>query len=85
MEEPRVSRDGTLMFTKPYTKETRLAQLLEAYPSVHYVYLWEDEFMNWASQRHNVELPVTPFLQAHAFLRRHAPDKRLVLAGWGGV
>ena len=28
---------------------------------------------------------MTPFLQAHAFLRRHAPDKRLVLAGWGGV
>lgn len=65
--------------------ESRLAQLLEAYPSVHYIYLWEDEFMNWASQAHNVSLPVTPFLQAHAFLRRHAPDKRLVLAGWGGV
>jgi hypothetical protein len=27
----------------------------------------------------------TPFMQAHDFLKRHAPDKRLVLAGWGGV
>jgi hypothetical protein len=65
--------------------ETRLGQLLEAYPSVSHVYLWEDEFMNWASQQQAVELPVTPFKQAHDFLRRHAPDKRLVLAGWGGV
>ncbi len=71
--------------TARYILETRLAQLLEAYPSVSYVYLWEDEFMNWASQRDNVELPVTPFIQAHDFLRRHAPNKRLVLAGWGGV
>ena len=30
-------------------------------------------------------LSVTPFVQAHDFLRRHAPDKRLVLGGWGGV
>jgi hypothetical protein len=71
--------------TARYILETRLAQLLDAYPSVTYVYLWEDEFMNWASQRDNVELPVTPFKQAHDFLHRHAPDKRLVLGGWGGV
>lgn len=68
-----------------YILEARLAQLLEAYPSVSYVYLWEDEMMNWASQAEQVDLPVTPFKQAHDFLRRHAPDKRLVLAGWGGV
>lgn len=65
--------------------ETRLNRLLEAYPSVAHVYLWEDEIVNWASQRGQAELPVTPFRQAHDFLRRHAPDKRLVLAGWGGV
>lgn len=68
-----------------YILETRLAQLLEAYPSVHHIYLWEDEMVNWASQRFNVPIPVTPFVQAYEFLRRHAPDKRLVLAGWGGV
>ncbi|MFZ1771475.1 MAG: hypothetical protein WAU00_19860, partial [Caldilinea sp.] len=68
-----------------YILETRLAQLLEAYPSVHHVYLWEDEMVNWASQAHNVSIPVTPFVQAYDFLRRHAPEKRLVLAGWGGV
>lgn len=81
----RIERIDPTSRTARYILETRLAQLLEAYPSVHYVYLWEDEFMNWASQHHNVELPVTPFQQAYDFLRRHSPDKRLVLAGWGGV
>jgi hypothetical protein len=71
--------------TARYILETRLAQLLEAYPSVSHVYLWEDEMANWASQGKDVEMPVTPFQQAYDFLRRHAPDKRLVLAGWGGV
>lgn len=65
--------------------ERRLADLLERYPSVDYVWLWQDEDANWDSRKKAVELSVTPFLQAHAFLRRHAPEKRLVLAGWGGV
>jgi hypothetical protein len=65
--------------------EARLANLLEAYPSVDYVWLWEDEQMNWASQKADVPLSVTPFKQAHDFLKRHAPDKRMVLSGWGGV
>jgi len=65
--------------------ETRLAQLLEAYPEVDYVWLWEDEGMNWESRRTGIPLSVTPFVQAHAFLKRHAPKKRMVLSGWGGV
>jgi hypothetical protein len=65
--------------------EARLGHLLEAYPTVDYVWLWEDEQMNWASQQANVPLSVTPFKQAHAFLKRHAPEKRMVLSGWGGV
>ena len=65
--------------------ETRLGQLLEAYPDVEYVWLWEDEQMNWDSRKTNEPLSVTPFIQAHAFLRRHAPDKKLVVSGWGGV
>ena len=65
--------------------EARLAQLLEAYPSVKYVWLWEDESMSWESQKMNMPLSTTPFEQAHDFLRRHAPDKRLVVSGWGGV
>ncbi|MCX6620480.1 MAG: twin-arginine translocation signal domain-containing protein [Acidobacteria bacterium] len=65
--------------------EARLAQLLEAYPSVDHVWLWEDETMNWESRKSGIPLSVTPFAQAHAFLKRHAPKKRLVLAGWGGV
>ncbi|MEN6601893.1 MAG: hypothetical protein ABFD86_05705 [Bryobacteraceae bacterium] len=65
--------------------EARLAQLLEAYPQVSYVWLWEDEEMNWQSRKTGIPLSVTPFLQAHDFLRRHAPDKRLVVSGWGGV
>jgi hypothetical protein len=65
--------------------ETRLAALLETCPSVDYVWLWEDENMNWQSRNTGVPLSVTPFLQAHDFLRRHAPRKRLVLSGWGGM
>jgi hypothetical protein len=65
--------------------ETRLGQLLEAYPEVEYVWLWEDEQMNWDSRKANEPLAVTPFLQARDFLRRHAPDKKLVVSGWGGV
>jgi hypothetical protein len=65
--------------------EARLARLLEAYPMVDNVWLWEDEGMSWASQRSHVPLSVTPFKQAYDFLKRHAPDKRLVISGWGGV
>lgn len=65
--------------------EARLAQMLEAYPDLDYVWLWEDEAMNWDSRKTGNPLSVTPFLQAHDFLRRNAPNKRLVLSGWGGV
>lgn len=65
--------------------ERRLADLLERYPMVDYVWLWQDEAHNWAGRNKKVQLPATPFLQAHDFLRRHAPEKKLVLAGWGGV
>jgi hypothetical protein len=65
--------------------EARLARLLEAYPTLDYVWLWEDEGMSWESQRKNVPLSVEPFQQAYDFLKRHAPEKRLVISGWGGV
>jgi hypothetical protein len=65
--------------------ERRLGDLLERYPMVDYVWLWQDEAANWTSREKNVPLSVTPFAQAHDFLQRHAPGKRLVLAGWGGV
>jgi hypothetical protein len=64
--------------------EARLASLLEAYPMVDHVWLWEDEGMSWASQKSHVPLSVTPFKQAYDFLKRHAPEKRLVISGWGG-
>jgi hypothetical protein len=65
--------------------EARLAHLLEVYPEVDYVWLWEDENSNWASRNARVPLSVTPFRQAYDFLRRHAPEKRMVISGWGGV
>ncbi len=65
--------------------ERRLADLLERYPMVNYVWLWEDEGANWDSRTKNIPLSVTPFKQAYDFLRRNAPKKQLVLAGWGGV
>jgi len=65
--------------------ERRLADLLERYPMVDYVWLWQDERANWDSRTKNIPLSTTPFAQAHDFLKRHAPDKQLVLGGWGGV
>lgn len=65
--------------------ERRLADLLERYAMVDYVWLWQDEDANWQSREKNIPLSITPFAQAHDFLKRHAPGKRLVLAGWGGV
>ncbi len=65
--------------------ERRLADLLERHSSVDYVWLWEDETSNWDSRAKNVPTSTTAFNHAHDFLRRHAPDKRLVVAGWGGV
>jgi len=65
--------------------ERRLADLLERYPNVDYIWLWEDETTNWNSREKNLPLSTTPFIQAHDFLRRHAPEKHLVLAGWGGI
>ena len=65
--------------------ERRLADLLERYPMVDDIWLWQDEDSNWDSRKKEISLSVTPFVQAHAFLQRHAPNKRLVLGGWGGV
>jgi hypothetical protein len=65
--------------------DRRLGDLLERYPMVDHVWLWQDENANWESRSKNIPLSITPFTQAHDFLRRHAPKKRLVLAGWGGV
>lgn len=65
--------------------EHRLGDLLERYPMVDYVWLWQDEHANWEGREKDVQLSITPFVQAHDFLMRHAPGKRLVLAGWGGV
>ena len=65
--------------------DRRLGDVLERYPMVDHVWLWQDEGANWDSRTKNVPLSITPFAQAHDFLRRHAPSKRLVLAGWGGV
>lgn len=65
--------------------EARLANLLETYPHVDHVWLWEDESANWESRQEGVGLSVTPFLQAHDFLRRNAAGKTLVIGGWGGV
>jgi hypothetical protein len=65
--------------------ERRLADLLERYPMVDYVWLWQDENANWQGREKRVPLSITPFMQAHNFLKKHAPDKQLVLAGWGGV
>jgi hypothetical protein len=65
--------------------ERRLADLLERYPMVDYVWLWQDEDANWDSRKKEIALSVTPFVQAHEFLKKHAPNKRLVLGGWGAV
>ncbi|MGO9240475.1 MAG: hypothetical protein ACLQBJ_06655 [Bryobacteraceae bacterium] len=65
--------------------EARLDNLLTSYPEVDHVWLWEDEGANWDSRKEGIPLPTAAFNIAHDFLRRHAPSKRLVISGWGGV
>lgn len=65
--------------------EARLASLLEAYPDVDYVSLWQDEATNFETRQRKMEFPVTPFKQAYDFLRRHAPKVRMLVSGWGGI
>jgi hypothetical protein len=77
---PRLDQDSVIACD---ILEARLGRLLEAYPAIDYVWLWEGEGLNWASQKTQVPFSTTPFEQAHDFLRRHAPETRLVLSGWG--
>jgi hypothetical protein len=65
--------------------ETRLDNLLNSYPDVDHVWLWEDEGANWDSRKEGVPLPATAFKLTYDYLRRHAPNKRLIISGWGGV
>jgi hypothetical protein len=65
--------------------EARLDNLLNSYPDVDHVWLWEDEGANWDSRKEGVPLPATAFQMTYDYLRRHAPKKRLIVAGWGGV
>ncbi|MFA6114638.1 MAG: hypothetical protein WC729_11615 [Sphingomonas sp.] len=85
---PPEARSHPAGFTESATAkrllEARLADLLERYPMVDHVWLWEDETSNWDSRAKDVPISTTAFVQAHDFLRRHAPEKRLVVAGWGG-
>ena len=55
--------------------ERRLGDLLERYPMVDHVWLWQDEDANWDSRSKDVPLSITPFAQAHDFLKRHAPEQ----------
>jgi hypothetical protein len=65
--------------------EARLGSVLETYPMLDHIWLWEYELQSWTSRIMEVPLSVIPFKQAADFLRRHAPEKRLVFMGWGGV
>jgi hypothetical protein len=84
-ERARGARFDIESLTARKMLEARLAQLLEAYPEVDHVWLWEDENANWESRKTGIPISATPFLTAHDFLRRHAPKKRLIVSGWGGV
>jgi len=65
--------------------EARLDNLLNSYPDVDHVWLWEDEGANWDSRKEGIPLPATAFQLTYDYLRRHAPGKRLIISGWGGV
>jgi hypothetical protein len=66
--------------------ETRLAKMLETYPEVDHVYIWEEEYTHWASRIMPIDPePLLRHVQyTYAFLQHHAPGKRLILGGWGG-
>ncbi len=72
-------------FTGRKLLEARLDNLLNSYPDVDHVWLWEDEGANWDSRKEGIPLPATAFKLTYDYLRRHAPKKRLIISGWGGV
>ena len=63
--------------------ERRLADLLERYPMVDDVWLWQDEDANWKSRSQEYPTVRHPLSPGSCVSSQHAPQKRLVLAGSG--
>ncbi len=66
----------------------RLDDLLETYPQVDAVWLWQNEDAAWTTQRDNME--ILPFdasylEEAYRYLREKAPQVKTVVSGWGAV
>jgi hypothetical protein len=66
----------------------RLDDLLESYPMVDAIWLWQNEDAAWTVRRQGNE--VLPFdasylRQAYDYLKERAPQVQLVVSGWGAV
>lgn len=66
----------------------RLDDLLETYPMVDAIWLWQNEDAAWTVRRQDGEvLPfeVDSLRQAYDYLKDRAPGVQLVVSGWGAV
>lgn len=66
----------------------RLDDLLETYPMVDAIWLWQNEDAAWTTQHSAAEtLPFdSSYLRvAHGYLSERAPEVKLVVSGWGAV
>lgn len=68
----------------------RLDDLLDTYPMVDAVWLWQNEDAAWTARRPGSDNEVLPFdasylNQAYDHLNARAPGVRLVVSGWGAV
>jgi hypothetical protein len=67
---------------------TRIDDLLDTYPQVDAIWLWQNEDAAWTTQRTNDE--ILPFdasylAEARQYVGERAPHVRTVVSGWGAV
>lgn len=65
----------------------RLDDLLDAYPMVDAIWLWQNEDAAWTSRRQGEVLPfdASYLEQARQYLAERAPSVQVVVSGWGAV
>ena len=65
----------------------RLDDLLETYPDIDAIWLWQNEDAAWTTRLESETLAFDPdyIQQAQDYLRERAPAVKLVVSGWGAV
>ena len=82
-------RDGNLNTNSVAAREimtTRLDDILQSYPEVDYIWLWETEVNAWKGTDEQVEeFDASYLLFAYEYLKKTAPNVKLVISGWGSI